>query len=252
MKIANKPKLKLSRGMGICVAIAAACVAFVPRAGAVSFTGTSSGTFVKPTGAPSLVTTGVNTKRFTWGTGYQSLANSLEFTGTSFASIVPPEQTFSLGTLKYFNGTVLNGTEAYSVGLRLTLGFTSPEVLTKSFDFKFNLINTPNTGTATQNADSVLLTSLFPTTIFTVDGIDYTLKLGFGSVTGSGFSQINKFSVLEGKTASAHLLGTITALTPPSVPDTGSTVALMAMAIAVLGGLKQYSTSKSRLNSVGC
>ncbi len=154
---------------------------------------------------------------------------------------------FNLGKLSYFNGTAWSGTEAYSVDLRAILAFTSPIGFTNNFDFDFTLLNTPNIGTATQNADSVFLTSLFPTTIFTVDGIDYTLKMGFGSVAGSGYSHIDKFSVLEGAWASAQLVGLITAINPPppSVPDTGSTLALMAMAVVGVGGLRQYLTRKA-------
>ena len=85
----------------------------------------------------------------------------------------------------------------------------------------------------------------FPTTIFTVDGVDYTLKLQFGSVAGSGFSEVNQFHVLEGSTASADLIGIITASAPRSVPDSGSTLALMAMAIVGVGGLRQYLTCKA-------
>jgi hypothetical protein len=228
---------------GVCVAIVAACIACVPQARAVSFTGTTSGIFTSPTGGQHMVTTGVNTQSFTWGTGYQSPSSSLKFTGVSFASIVP-EQTFSLGNLSYFNGTLMDGTQAFSAGFQAKLAFTSPVGLTKDFNFSFNLINTPNTGTAAQNADSVFLSSLFPTTIFSVDGIDYTLKMGFGSVTGGGFSEISKFSVLEGGSASANLIGVITASKPTSVPETGSTLALMAMAVVGLGGLRQYVNSK--------
>jgi hypothetical protein len=243
--VANDPSLPLTHlARGIWIAIIASCIAWVPQAGAVSFTGNSSGILVNPTGGPGLVTTGVNTNSFTWGTGYQSPPSSLKFTGASFASILP-EQTFSLGNLSYFNGTVWDGTQCYSVGLQANLAFTSPVGLSKNFNLDFNLINTPNTGSATQNADSVLLSSLFPTTIFTLDGIEYTLKMGFGSVTGGGFSEINKFSVLEGASASASLIGKITAVNPPSVPDTGSTLALMAIAVVGVGGLRQYLTCKA-------
>jgi hypothetical protein len=234
---------------GVCIAIVAACVAWVPQARAVSFTGATSGIFTSPTGGQDMVTTGVNTKSFTWGTGYQSPPSSLKFTGVTFAGIVP-EQTFSLGNLTYFNGAVVDGTQASSVVFQAKLAFTSPVGLTKDFDFSFNLINTPNTGTAAQNADSVFLSSLFPTTIFSVDGIDYTLKMGFGSVAGGGFSEVSKFSVLEGGSASANLIGTITASKPSSVPETGSTLALMAMAVVGLGGLRQYANSKQ--NYVPC
>ena len=244
--MANKSKLAFSQRTGICIAIISTCIAFASPARAVSFQGFTAGIFVDPVGvAPStLVTTGVDTNEFTWGTGYQSLSNSLKFDGADFQGVVPPDQTFTLGTLTYFNGTVLNGTEASSVDLRITLNLTSPVLLSQNFDFDFKLLNTYNVGSATQNADSIFLTSL-PTTIFTIDGIDYSLKMDFGSVTGSGFSQIDKFSVLEGGTASATLIGTISAINPPSVPDSGSTLALMAMAIAGVSGMRRYLTCKA-------
>jgi hypothetical protein len=228
----------------ICTTIIAGLMACVSQAGAVSFTGSSSGMFVSPTGGAGLVTTGVNTESFTWGTGYQSAPSSLVYTGTSFAGILP-EQAFSIGTLSYFNGTVLDGTQCYSANFQALLAFTSPVGLAQNFNFGFELINTPNTGTPEQNADTVFLSSLLPTTIFTVNGIDYTLKMAFGSVTGSGFSEINKFSVLEGASASANLVGIITASNPSSVPDSGSTLALMAMAVVGIGGLRQYLTCKA-------
>ena len=132
-----------------------------------------------------------------------------------------------------------------AVDLRTSLAFTNPFGLTKNFDFDFNLINTPNTGNATQNADSVSLSSPFPTTIFTIDGIDYTLKMGFGSLKRGLFSQVNEFIVVVGGKASAKLVGIITASKPQSVPDSGSTLALMAMAVVGVGGLRQYLTRKA-------
>jgi hypothetical protein len=225
----------------ICIGIVASCLAFVPQARAITFAGTSSGTFVDPTGGPDLVTTGVNTDTFTWGTGVGTPPSLLNYTGKVFAGIVP-EQSFSIGTLKYFNGTLMAGTEAESVALRTLLEFTAPSGLAQSFDFDFKLINTPNIGNDEDNADKVSLSSLFPTTIFTVDGVDYTLKLEFGSVVSGGFSKVNEFSVFEGSTAYADLVGTITASAPPSVPDSGSTLAMMAMAIVGVGGLRQYLT----------
>jgi hypothetical protein len=244
-KVAKNQSLALTHlSQGVCIAIVAAFLACVSQAGAVSFTGSTSGIFVNPTGGSGMVTTGVNSNSFTWGTGVSSPSSSLKFTGAGFASVLP-EQAFSLGSLYYYNGTVLDGTQALTVGLQTKLAFTSPVGLTKNFDFTFDLLNTPNTGTAAENADSVFLSSLFPATIFSLDGIDYTLKLGFGSVTGGGFSEISKFSVLEGQSASANLIGIITASKPSSVPDSGSTLALMAITVAGLGGLRQYLTCKA-------
>ena len=249
MKLAGKSRLDLSRGMGICVAVIAASLACVSRSEAIPFDGSTSGVFKNPTGAPTLVTTGVDTKKFTWGTGYYSPSNSLEFTGKSFAGEVPPDQTFELGTLSYFNGTVLNGTEAYSVDLLMTIAFDSPSGLSLSpFKFNFRLDNSPNISTPMTNpanADKVFLTSI-PTTLFTFGGVDYILKIGFGQgVTGPGWTELDKFFVNEGGNASAKLMGTISAVNPRSVPDAGSTLALMAMAIIGLGGLRQYLVCKA-------
>jgi len=234
---------------GLCIAMIAAGMAWAPEAKAISFNGMTSGIFGNPTGASTLKTTGVGSSYFTWGTGYQSASNSLQFTGKSFAGVVPPDQTFELGSLSYFNGTVLNGTEAYSVDLLMTMAFQSPSGLSFSpFKFSFNLMNSPNLVTpmnSPANADKLLLTSI-PSTFFTFEGMDYILKIGFGQgVTGPGWTELDKFSVLEGSWASAKLMGTISAVNPPSVPDSGSTLALMAMAVVGVGGLRQYLTRKA-------
>ena len=234
---------------GLCIAMIAASMAWAPEAKAISFNGETSGIFVNPTGASTLKTTGVGSSYFTWGTGYQSASNSLKFTGKSFAGDVPPDQTFELGTLSYFNGTVLNGTEAFSVDLLMTMAFQSPSGLSFSpFKFNFRLDNSPNISTPMANpanADKVFLTSI-PATLFTFGGLDYILNIGFGQgVSGAGWTEINKFFVVEGAKASAKLMGTISAVNPSSVPDSGSTLALMAMAVVGVGGLRQYLTRKA-------
>jgi hypothetical protein len=247
MKIADNRKLGFSPGMGICIAIIATCMAFVPQARAISFDGNTSGIFVNPTGPSGMVISGVGTNYFQWGVPFQSFTSRLVFGGNPFSGVTTDE-FFNLGTLSYFNGTAWSGTECFSVDFSASLAFTSPSgLLAQSFNFDLALLNTPNTGTAAQNADTVFLASLFPTTTFNFDGIDYTLKMGFGSVTGGGFSQIDKFSIYEGNWASAQLLGLITAINPPppSVPDTGSTLALMAMTVVGVGGMRQYLARKT-------
>jgi hypothetical protein len=247
MKIANNRKLEFSPGTGICTAIIAACIAWAPQAKAITFSGNTNGIFVNPTGPTGMTVSGVGTNDFQWGVPFQSSTSRLIFSGDPFANITT-DQFFNLGTLSYFNGTAWLGTEANTIDFRAILGFTAPTgIPAQNFDFDFTLVNTPNVGSAVQNADTVSLLSQFPTTVFNVGGIDYTLKMGFGSVTGGGFSQTDKFSVLEGNWASAQLVGLITAINPPppSVPDTGSTLALMAMAIVGVGGVRQYLARKT-------
>ena len=197
--------------------------------GRISFGGASSGVFVAATGAPNLLVSGIGTNSFTWGLGVGSPPSSLSFVGRSLDGAFP-EQRFVLGTLSYINGTVLYGTEAFSVGLQTTLSFSG---LTQNFDYGLELINTANTNDPFEGADSVLLSNSIPTTRFSVDGVDYSLQLAFGSVTGSGFSEVNQFFVLEGGSASADLIGAITAQlggsqpAPTAVPEPST----------VLGGL---------------
>jgi hypothetical protein len=219
-------------------------------AGAITFDGNTSGVFMNPTGGSSMVTsiqTVGDTSRFTWGTGVSSPPSSLYFDGASFSGVTPG-QFFNLGSLTYFNGSVASGTEADSVVLRNSLSFTNPSgIILQSFNFGFQLINRPNTDDPTASADSVFLSTNFQPTIFSFGGINYTLDLTFGTVSGiNGFSNPNEFFVREGQSAGVSLLGKITAQTPPpSVPDAGSTLALMGMAVVGLGGLKKYVARKA-------
>ncbi|WP_169977205.1 choice-of-anchor K domain-containing protein [Tautonia rosea] len=177
----------------------------------LSIEGTTAGTFINP--SPSTATTtGVGTSSFTWGIGAPPPPSSLEFTATPFDTFT--ESEFKVGTLRYYNGTIQGGSGADTVDLKIDLNFTTPPAGTKSFEFTLELINTPNTGNAEDSADFVLLPTLFPTTIFTIDGIPYTLKLlGFRNVVGDGFleSDSTQFHVLENRSASAELWGVVTA-----------------------------------------
>jgi hypothetical protein len=57
----------------------------------------------------------------------------------------------------------------------------------------------------------VFLPASFPTVTFELGGVEYTLNfIGFGTVTGQGFSRTSSFHVFEGAEASATLFGSIT------------------------------------------
>lgn len=174
----------------------------------------SSGVLVNATGAPNLSIGGIGTNTFNWGVGVDSPPSSLSFVGKSIQGAIP-EQPFVIGSLSYFNGSVLAGTEAHSIGLETTLTFSG---LTQSFDYGLTLINTPNTSNPLASADSVLLSNSLPSARFDLNGVNYTVNLAFGTVTGGGFSQVNQFFVLEGGSASADLIGSITASTSTTTP----------------------------------
>lgn len=181
---------------------------------AALFQGTSGGVFVDPTGPSGMVTSGDNTDSFSWGTG--NPPSSLDYAGTSFNE--DENNAFVFGTLTHTNGVISIPTRADTVDLSVTLNFTSPTVLSESFLFNLSLITTPNTGTPDENADIVNFDNTVPSNFFSHNGIDYTLEfLGFGTLTGSGFTIADSFRVLEGGSASVDLVGQITS-TPAVVP----------------------------------
>ncbi len=203
----------------------------------------ASGVLLNATGGPNLAIGGLGTNTFSWGTGVDSPSSSLSFVGKSVQGAIP-EQPFVIGTLSYLNGSVLAGTEAHSVGLETTFTFSG---LTQSFDYGFTLINTPNTSNPIASADSVLLSNSLPSARFDLNGVNYTVNLAFGTVTGGGFSQVNQFFVLEGGSASADLIGSITASTSTTTPPVvtpgggggggGSVPTVVPEPSTVLGGI---------------
>jgi len=195
---------------------------------AAAIAGTSTGVFIDPSGPSGMVTSGEGTPTFSWGNGapFNSPPSSLSFTGNTFNS--QTDQVFSFGTLTFFNGTVVSGTQANTVDLNVTLSFTAPSGINQDFSYNLGLINTPNTSNADASADIVQFQTIFPSTSFISGGIDYTLEfLGFGNITGSGFSTVNQFYVREGSTASASLLGRVTSVVSP-VPEPETYFMLLA------------------------
>lgn len=205
---------------------------------AIPIAGGSSGIFINPTGPSGMTVTGVGTNNFTWGVG--SPPSSLEYTGNTFAE--DTDDVFSFGTLEYFNGAISGGTQADSVNLSVLLSLTSPAGIIESFQYNMGLINTINTNDPNASADIVNLPSTIPNTFFTIGSVDYTLEfMGFGVISGSGFTTIDNFHVLEGFTASAEMLGRIT-VAPTSVPEPGT---LMLICMGAIGFMVKGKQRKS-------
>ena len=217
--------------------VAVGCCAVLGNAWATSFGGDSAGTFVNPVAGsdnPSMTVSGVGTSTFAWGAGGDpSIVN---YQNVAFSS--PPETTFKIGTLTYYNGTINSGTGADGVSLNLNVAFTLPSGVHQNFLYGMQLINTVNTGDPIASADYLIL-STFPSSVFSYGGSTYTLTLGFQNLTGGGFLQTgNELHVLEGGTATADLMGTITT-DISGVPDGASTLGLLGFAMTSLVALRR-------------
>lgn len=183
------------------------------------FQGNSTGKFINPTGLSTMVTTGVGTNLFTWGSGISnSPPSSLEYTGSAFN--VDQNNPFVFGSLNYYNGTIASGTGANSISLSVILDFISPVGVLENFGYNLGLINTPNSSDPNSSADIVNFDNTVPSNFFSAGGVDYTLEfLGFGTLSGGGFTISDSFRVFENDSASVDLIGRITSTPGIAVPE---------------------------------
>lgn len=211
---------------------------------ATDFSGSSSGVFQNAQGAGGMVTAGQGTSSFSWGNGsaYGSPPSSLTYGGMAYSGNF--EQGFKFGSLTYYNGTIASGSGADSVDLATTFTFTNPSGIAQTFDFTFQLINTPNVGTAADSADIVKLAQLFdPSSSFSYNGNQYFLQFtGFSATDSFGFSpDASEFHVLENAYGTADLFGKITThpTNDPSTVPEPSTIVLLGAGLAGIGFLRK-------------
>jgi len=180
----------------------------------IFFRGATTGVFHSPLGESTMVSNlggGATNPTFNWGkiaSGYTK-SNSMTFTPASNYTVVP-DQEFKIGDLSYYNGTVVSGTSATGVKLRVGLNFTVPE-RTEQFEFDFRLYSTINKGVSLdEDADFVWIPTLASQLTAQVQGQTFYLQLRFGNSTSNGFTTIDEFHVHENKSATGAIYGKFT------------------------------------------
>ncbi len=194
--------------------LAMAMLVFTSPLQATTVDGTSSGSFINPTGPSDMVVSGVGTSHFKWGTGVGTPPSALSFAGNSFS--VETDQLFSFGKLSYYNGSIASGTEADTVDLNIQFSFTAPTGVAESFTYDLELINTTNSNDPYSSADYVSWTNGSSSSSFNADGVTYRLEfMGFGQIQGAGFASVDTFHVMENGCASAQLVGKVSVVPIP-------------------------------------
>lgn len=190
--------------------------------------GQSKGSFSNPTGDRNMLTNlapGASSDYFAWGRDYllpgenvdantrsQLKQSSLKFDGLNFNDLTSGER-FEIGTLTYFNGTILSDTGANSISFTTDLNFIMNGVaVATSFAFEFELINVANQYNPNNlwaDADYVRLASPTASELLNFNGILYKFQLEFGESSAAGVALFDEFHVLEGRSATTKLYGTL-------------------------------------------
>ncbi len=202
-----------------------------------AITGGAVGSFSNPSGASTMVTNlaGGSSDYFAWGRDYWTAAELatfnkpsdapklskswLDYDGISFSKINAGEQ-FEIGTLSYYNGSVVSGTGANQISFSSNLNFNlGGFAASTTFNFEFELINTVNANVASDpwpDADYVKISNSSASQLFTINGIDFKFQINFGETTPHGLATFSEFHVLENKSSTTKMYGTLIEVGPVS------------------------------------
>ncbi|KYC34999.1 hypothetical protein WA1_09680 [Scytonema hofmannii PCC 7110] len=228
---------------------------FSSQALGLTFSGDSIGTWGEPSNYPGSANTdpyytGVGTSTFKWGDAhpeqpiYGTSANEIAFKGISFTT--EESSVFKIGYLKYFNGTVPQGTNVDTVPLSLDLSFSEPFNFSEDFKYDLELENTTNVGIPELDADSVIVKNTFSDRSFSFGGDDYLLKL-IGFSQDNGKTTVTKFRVRENQEITAGIYAQITRITPPKkIPEPASLAGLSALSIYLLSRKNKILKDKNK------
>jgi prepilin-type N-terminal cleavage/methylation domain-containing protein len=186
----------------------------------LDLTGTATGLFHDPIGENKMVTNltpGNSDSYFEWGDLLPdgnprfSAKSWMRYDPGQFATATPG-QRFEIGSLSYFNGSILNQTGADTINLDIYLDLNvNGTPFNPYFDFTFELVNTVNAEDPNDpwpDADFVRFASASSNRTIVINDYEYEFRIEFGSSTADGFANFNEFHVLEAEMASVQVYGT--------------------------------------------
>lgn len=169
-----------------------------------------------------------------WGRPVTPAGKSgLKFTGVGFSSFDVGE-IFKIGTLEHFNNAISSA--ATAAELNITLNFSDPAI-SQVFNFAFGINETTNNATPCPAGDTapcddiITFPNAFPSSTFSIDGMDFTLELlGFSdSPDGTPINQFISQEFDQGTgTNSTMLFGRIT---KKSVPEPATMLGVSMLGI---------------------
>ena len=206
-------------------------VCLATTAKAALFEGSASAVFGTPTfSSVGAVFTGIGTNTFKSGhpvAGFSASTYQVDGLGFSTTGHNP----FVIADLTYTNGPTYAITNVDAVPLDITLAFTSPGGISKTFavgfEFEFTL---NNTGHPVHDADVLRILAGTSSTSFSAFGSSWTFELlGFSNDMGSTID--DTFVLAEGDVTRSQLVANITRV---SVSEPAS-LALIGLGLAAIG-----------------